>query len=321
MWQSIPKGADSAILATTLSYSLHSDESARLQLITVQNVAQWWNAVIRNLAVAPNPDDFTILREELESLGAKSSTKTPDWINQWVVAEEEDPPTSMQTPSALGQSSIQNYQAQNTAAHSSKANPHLQTPHNHPQPMPFPNQSPYQRPQEHRTTLLPFPPPQIPSAQNQRRGSAQGPKLTLMLTATKDLPFKNLEDAIQQRFGPNTGLSPGAIQRNFWFINGVNPEDWQMVSEGKDKVWVPIGDNKYVGIRWKNDQGVPYEPLDPAKKRKTESDPQPKAPPPPPPAPAHLSTIMPQAMMNPMMNHMLPSMQQTPPMLPNPSTM
>ena len=94
-----------------------------------------------------------------------------------------------------------------------------------------------------------------------------------------------------------------------------------MVSEGNDKVWVPIGDNKYVGIRRKNDQGVSYEPLDPAKKRKTESDPEPKAPPPPPPASAHLSTIMPQAMMNPMMNHMLPSMQQTPPMLPKPSTM
>ena len=159
MWQSIPKGADWAISATTLSYSLHSDESARLQLITVQNAAQWWNAVIRNLAVTPDPNDFTIIREELESLGAKSSTKTRDWINQWVVAEEEDPRTSMQTPSALGQRSIQNYQAQNTTAHSSTANPHLQTPHNHPQPMPFPNQSPYQRAQEHRTTLLPFPPP------------------------------------------------------------------------------------------------------------------------------------------------------------------
>ena len=63
-------------------------------------------------------------------------------------------------------------------------------------------------------------------------------------------------------------------------------EDWQMVSEGKDKVWVPIGDNKYVGIRWKNDKGVPYEPTNLAKKRKTESDPQPMAPPPRPPAPA-----------------------------------
>ena len=319
LWQSIPKGADWAISATTLSYSLDSDQSARPQLITVRNAAQWWNAVISNLAVTPDPDDFTIIREELEFLRAKSSTKKPDWINKLVVAGEENPHTSMQTPSALGQSSIQNYGAQNTAAHSSTANPHLQTPHNHPHPMPFPNEPPYQRAQEHRTTLLPFSPPQTPSAQNQRRGSAQGPKLTMMLTATKGLPFKNPEDAIQQRFRPNTRLSPGAIQRNIWFINGVNPEDWQMVSEVK--MWVPIGDNKYVGICWKNDQGFPYEPLHPAKKRKIESDPQPKAPPPPPPAPAHLSTIMQQAMMNPMMNHMLPSMQQTPHMLRNPSPM
>ena len=228
MWQSIPKGADWAISATTLSFSLHSEESARLQLISVQNAAQWWNAVIRNLAVTPDPDDFTIIREELESLGAKSSTKTPDWINQWVGAEEDDPPTSVQTPTASGQSSIHNYQTQNAAPY---ANPHPQTSHNHPQPTLPPNQSPYQRAQEHRTTLLPFPPPQTAPAQNKRGGLAQGPKLTLMLTATKDLPFKNLEEAIQQRFGSNTGLSRGAIQRNFWFINGVNPEDWQAVSE------------------------------------------------------------------------------------------
>ena len=142
MWQSIPKGADWAISATTLSYSLQSEESARLQLISVQNAAQWWNDVIRNLAVTLDSDDFNIITEELESPGAKSSTKTRDWINQWVVAEEDDPPTSMQTLTALGQRGIQNYQAQNTTSH---ANPHPQTPHNHPQPIPPSNQSQYQR--------------------------------------------------------------------------------------------------------------------------------------------------------------------------------
>ena len=53
-------------------------------------------------AVTPDPDDFVIIREELESLGAKSAT-TPDWINQWVVAEEDYPPTSMQTQCSRGE--------------------------------------------------------------------------------------------------------------------------------------------------------------------------------------------------------------------------
>ena len=77
MWQSMPKGAHWAISATTLSFSLHSEESARVQLITVQNVAQWWNAIIRYLAVTPDPDDFVIIREEPESLGAKIRHQNP----------------------------------------------------------------------------------------------------------------------------------------------------------------------------------------------------------------------------------------------------
>ena len=75
MCQSIPKEADWAILATTLSFTLHFDESSRLRLIAVQTVAQWRNAVIRNPAATPDPDDFGIVKEELKSLGAKSSTK------------------------------------------------------------------------------------------------------------------------------------------------------------------------------------------------------------------------------------------------------
>ena len=60
----------------------HSDESPRRQLISVQNAAQWCNAFIRNLTTTPGPENFRIVREELQSLGAQSFTKTPDLINQ-----------------------------------------------------------------------------------------------------------------------------------------------------------------------------------------------------------------------------------------------
>ena len=49
--------------------------------------------------------------------------------------------------------------------------------------------------------------------------------MTLMPMATKDVPFKDLDEAILQRFGRNTGLAPGAVQKNFWFIYNVKPAD------------------------------------------------------------------------------------------------
>ena len=75
-----------------------------------------------------------------------------------------------------------------------------------------------------------------------------------MLIANKDVPFKDLDDAMFHSFGPNTGLSPGAMQRIFWFINNVHAADWHTVSEGKNTVWIPIGNNKNVGIRSKNEK-------------------------------------------------------------------
>ena len=107
----------------------HSDESPRRQLISVQNAAQWCNAFIRNVTTTPGPENFRIVREELKSLGAESFTKTPDLINQWVLAEEHNAPMPSQPPTAT-KTQLQTPK-HHLQLHIAKHHPQCTSPHKH----------------------------------------------------------------------------------------------------------------------------------------------------------------------------------------------
>ena len=291
MWQSIPQDANWTMSATMMAFSFHAEENTRLSLMSAQTAAQWWNAVIRNLATTTNVAELDTVQTELENLGATVNVQTPEWINQWMVPEEENPhhsatiapqPTQPltaatqyqpQTPTPMPTQQYQQYQQyqQNPPQRSSTSQMQPTTP---------------------RNSLLPFPPmnqpPQPPVQQPPQYPQHQGQGVTLMITQTKDAPYKDLENEIEKHFGNNTGLQPAAINKGFWFLNSVNPHAWNTLGQGKDKVWLHIGNNKYIGVRSKNEKGDPYEPPSPAKRRKTESAGTPAqaavAPPPPPPA-------------------------------------
>ena len=87
-----------------------------------------------------------------------------------------------------------------------------------------------------------------------------------MMTQTKDASYKDLENEIEKHFGNDTRLQPAAIKKGFWFLNSVHPHAWNALAQGKEKVWLHIGSNKYVRVRSKNEKGEAYEPPNPAKR-------------------------------------------------------
>ena len=97
MWQSIPQDADWTMSATMLAFTFYTEENTKLSLVSVQTAAQWWNAVIRNLATTTHTADFDTVQTELENLGATVNVQTPEWLNQWMVPEEENPHHSVTT--------------------------------------------------------------------------------------------------------------------------------------------------------------------------------------------------------------------------------
>ena len=205
MWQSIPQDADWTISATMLAFSFHTEENTRLSLMFAQTATQWWNAVITNLATTTNVADFDTVQTELENLGATVNVQTPEWLNQWIVPEEENPHHSVTTAPHPTQpfTAVTHYQPQT------------------PTPMPAQQYQQYQQYQQNppqrtstsqmepttpRNSLLPFPPmnqpPQPPVQQPSQYPPHQGQGVTLMITQTKDVPYKDLENekALRQQF-------------------------------------------------------------------------------------------------------------------------
>ena len=60
-----------------LAFSFHTEENTRLSLKSAQTAAQWWNAVIRNLATTTHIADFNTVQTEQENLGATVNVQTP----------------------------------------------------------------------------------------------------------------------------------------------------------------------------------------------------------------------------------------------------
>ena len=291
MWQSIPQDADWTMSATMLAFSFHTEENTRLSLMSAQTAAQWWNAVIRNLATTTNVVDFDTVQTELENLGATVNVQTPDWINQWMVPEDENPHHSVTTAPQPNQplTTATQYQPQTPTPMPTQQHQQYQQYQQNP---PHRSSTSHMQPTTPKNSLLPFPPtnqpPEPPVQQPPQYPQHQGQGVTLMITQIKDVPYKDLENEIEKHFGFNSGLQPAAIHKGFWFLNSVNPHAWNALAQGKEKVWLHIGNNKYIGVRSKNEFGDPYEPPNPAKRRKTESTGKPAqttgAPPPPPPA-------------------------------------
>ena len=328
MWQSIPQDADWTMSATMLAFSFHIEENTRLSLMSAQTAAQWWNAVIRNLATTTNVADFDTVQTELENLGATVNVQTPEWINQWMVPEEENPHHSATTAPQPTQplTAATQYQPQTPTLMPTQQHQQYQQ---YQLNLPQRSSTSHTQPTTPKNSLMPFPPtnqpPQPPVQQPPQYPQHQGQGVTLMITQTKDVPYKDLENEIEKHFGINSGLQPAAINKGFWFLNSVNPHAWNALAHGKEKVWLHIGNNKYIGVRSKNEFGDPYEPPNPAKRRKTESTGTPAqaavAPPPLPPAatpgvvPGHqYSPYPPQSPMyswypphHPPMPHMQPS--------------